>query len=104
MYSYIYHPPCIDVEAYTDAMPPTPLTTPTLSAYSNACWRLQIGSMVVEGIILLLLKFHSMDGGVGFCNGGPIGWFGEPQECTSFSSWEAKIHATSATSKKVVNF
>jgi hypothetical protein len=37
MHSYIHHPPSTDVEAYTDAVPPTPLTTLTLSTYSNEC-------------------------------------------------------------------
>jgi hypothetical protein len=45
-----------------------------------------------------------MNGGIVFKNGGPIGWLGERQECTSLSSWEAEIHATNATSKKIVDF
>jgi hypothetical protein len=45
-----------------------------------------------------------MNGGIVFCNGGPIGWLGERQEHTSLSSFEVEIRATSATSKKVVDF
>ncbi len=104
MHSYIHHPPCTDVEAYTDAVPPTALTTPTLSAYSNACWGSQIGSVVADGTLLPLFKFCSMNGGIVFCNGGPIGWLGERQECTSLSSCKAEICATSVTSKKVIDF
>ncbi len=104
MHSYIHHPPLTNVEAYMDATPPTPSTTPTISAYSDACWGSQIGNAVAEGTFLPLFKFQSMNGGIIFCNGGPIVWLGERQECTSLSSYEAEICATSATSKKVLDF
>jgi hypothetical protein len=45
-----------------------------------------------------------MSGGIVFKNGGPVGWLAERLECTSFSSHEAKIRATNATLKKVVDF
>jgi hypothetical protein len=45
-----------------------------------------------------------MNGGIVFKNGGPIGWLGEQQDCTSLSSFEAEICATNATSKKIVDF
>ncbi len=45
-----------------------------------------------------------MSGGIIFWNGGPVGWLGERQDCMSLSSCEAEIHATNATSKKVVDF
>jgi hypothetical protein len=38
MHSYIHFPPSTDVEAYTDALPPTPTTSSTLSSYSDVCW------------------------------------------------------------------
>ena len=44
-----------------------------------------------------------MSGGIVFKNGGPLGWLSKFQERTSLSSCEAKIRATSATSKKVVD-
>ncbi len=104
MHLYIHHPPLTDVEAYIDNVPPTPTTSPTISAYSNACWGSQIGSAVAEGTLLPLFKFRSMNGGIVFCNGSLIGWLGKRQERTSLSSCEAEICATSATSKKVVDF
>jgi hypothetical protein len=104
MHLYIHHPPLTDIEAYTNALPPTPLMTSTISAYSNACWGSQIGNEVAEGTLLPLLKFQSMNGGIVFCNGGPIGWLSECQKRTSLSSCEAEICAASATSKKVVDF
>jgi hypothetical protein len=104
MHLYIHHPPSTDIEAYTNAVPPMPTTSPTISTYSDACWGSQIGSVVVEGTLLPLFKFCSMNGGIVFCNGGPISWPGKRQERTSLSSCEAEICATSATSKKVVDF
>ncbi len=104
VHSYIHYPHLTDIKAYTDATPPTPLTTPTISAYSNACWDSQIGNAVAEGTLLPLFKFRSINGGIVFCNVGLIGWLGERQERTSLSSCEAEIRATSTTSKKVVDF
>jgi hypothetical protein len=45
-----------------------------------------------------------MNGGIVFRNGGPIGWRGKRQERTSLSLCKAKIRATNATSKKVMDF
>ena len=45
-----------------------------------------------------------MNGGIVFHNVGPIGWLGERQDRTSLRSSEAEFCATSATSKKVVDF
>jgi len=99
MHSYIHYPPLTDIKAYMDAKPPTPLTTPTISAYSDACWGSQIGNAVVEGTLLPFFKFQSMNGGIVFHNGGQIRWLRKRQEHTSLSSCEAEICATSATSK-----
>jgi hypothetical protein len=103
MHSFIHYPPSTDVEAYNDATSPKPTNSSTLSSYSDACWSLQIGSAVADGTILPLLKFRSMSSGIVFKNGGPLGWLSKHQERTSLSSCEAKIRATSATSKKVVD-
>ncbi len=91
MHSYIHYPPSTDVEAYTDAIPPKPSTTQTITAYSNACWGLQISNAVAKGTLLPLFKFRSMNGGIIFKNGGPIGWLGKCQERTSLNSCEAEI-------------
>jgi hypothetical protein len=104
MHSYIHYPLSTDVEVYTDAIPPKPSTTQTISVYSNVCWDSQIGSVVAEGTILPLFKFRFMNGGIIFKNSGLLGWLGKQQERTSLSSCEAEIRATYATSKKVVNF
>jgi hypothetical protein len=45
-----------------------------------------------------------MNGGIVSKNGGPIGWLGKCQERMSLSSCVAKIWATNATSKNVVDF
>jgi hypothetical protein len=82
MHSYIHFPPSTDVKAYTNALPPTLVTSPTLSSYSDACWGSQIGNAVSDGTLLPLFKFRSMSGGIIFWNGGPVGWLGERQDCT----------------------
>jgi hypothetical protein len=104
MHSFIHFPPSTNVEAYEDAVPPKPVNSSTLSAYSNACWGSQIGSTIANSTLLPLFKFRSMNGGTIFCNGGPVGWIGERQEHISLSSCEAEIRATNATSKKVIDF
>jgi hypothetical protein len=103
MHSYIHYPPNTDVEAYRDAIPPHSHNSSGLSSYSDACWGSQIGKAVAEGTLLPLFKFHSISGSIIFKNGGPLGWLSERQERTSLSSCKAKIRATSATSKKVVD-
>jgi hypothetical protein len=104
MHSYVHFPPSTNTEAYDDAVPPTLASSNTLLAYSDACWGSQLGSSVADGTLLPLFKFRSMNGGIVFKNGGPIGWLGNRQERTSLSSCEAEIRATNATSKKVVDF
>jgi hypothetical protein len=86
MHSYIHFPPSTDIEAYTNALPPTLATSPTLSSYSDVCWGLQIGNAVADGTLLPLFKFRSMSGGIIFWNGGPVGWLRERQDRTSLSS------------------
>jgi hypothetical protein len=104
MHSYVHYPPSTDVEAYNDAVPPKLENSNMILAYRDTCWGSQLGSYIANGTLLLLFKFWSMNGGIVFKNGGPIGWLGERQERTSLSSCEAKICATNATSKKVVDF
>jgi hypothetical protein len=45
-----------------------------------------------------------MNGGIIFCKGGPVAWIGKCQDCSSLSSYEAKIWATNATSSTFVIF
>ena len=104
MHLYIHYPPFTDVETYSNAIPLKLSNSNTILAYSDACWGSQIGNTVTEGTLLPLFKFQGMNGGIVFKNGDPIGWLGEPQERTSLSLCEAKIQATNATSKKVVDF
>ncbi len=37
MHSYIHYPPSTNVKVYTNAIPPTPVNSATLSSYSSAC-------------------------------------------------------------------
>ena len=77
MHSYIHLPPSTDVAPYTNAIPPTPVTSSTLSSYSDVCWGLQIGSTVAGSTLLQLFKFCNMGGGIVFRNDGPLGWHGK---------------------------
>jgi hypothetical protein len=64
MHSYIHYPPPMDAEAYDDTIPPTLGRSDTILAYSNACWGSQLGSTIADGMLLLLFKFCSMNGGI----------------------------------------
>jgi hypothetical protein len=104
MHSYFHFSPSTDTEAYDDAIPPTLASSNTLLAYSNAWWGSQLGSSVADSTFIPFFKFRSMNGGIVLKNGGPVGWLGKHQERTSLCSCEAKIRATHATLKKVVDF
>ncbi len=105
MHSHLHFPPSSDTKAYTNVIPPKlHSSSSTLSTYADACWGSQIGNAVADGTLLPPFKFRSMSGGIIFCNSGPLGWLGERQNRTSLSSCEVEIRATSATSKKVVDF
>ena len=104
MHSYVHYPPSSDTEAYEDAIPPQLGSSNQLSVYSDAYWGSQLGSSVADGILLPLFKFRSMNGGIVFKNGGPLGWLGDHQERNSLSSCKAEICATNAILKKVVDF
>jgi hypothetical protein len=54
MHFIVHHLPSKDVEAYSGATPPTPTTSLTFYAYSDACWGFQIGNAVSDGTILHL--------------------------------------------------
>ncbi len=95
----MHFPDSSDVEAYTDAKPPSPSHSSPLTSYSDTCWGSQIGSAVRDGTLLLLFKCRSMSGGITFRQGGPIAWIVVRQEQTLLSSCEAEICATNEVSK-----
>ncbi len=99
VHTFVHFPDSSDVEAYTDAKPPSPSHQFPLTTYSNACWGSQIGSAVRDGTLLPLFKIQSMSGGIIFRQGGPVGWTAVRQERTSLSSCEAEIRATNEVSK-----
>jgi hypothetical protein len=104
MHSYIHFLPSTDTEAYNNTISPTLASSNTLLAYSDVCWSSQLSNSVADGTILPLFKFRSMNGGIIFKNGGPVGWLGKCQERMSLSSCEVETRATNATLKKVVDF
>jgi hypothetical protein len=102
IHTYVHFPTPTDVEAYTDATPPSQTNCAPLTTYSDACWGSQIGSAVRDGTLLPLFKFRSMSGGVVFWQGRPLSWTTIHQDQTALSSGEAEIRATNETSKSVL--
>jgi hypothetical protein len=102
IHTYVHFPTPLDVEAYTDAIPPSQTNCAPLTAYSNACWGSQIGSAVRNGTLCPLFKFRSMSSGMVFQQGGPLSWTAIRQDQTALSSGEAEICATNETSKSVM--
>ena len=76
MHLYVHFSPSTGTEVYNDATPPELGSSNTISAYSNACWGSQLGNLVADGTLLPLFKFCSMNGGIIFKNGGPVGCSG----------------------------
>jgi hypothetical protein len=102
IHTYVHFPDSSDVEAYTDAIPPSRTKCAPLTSYSDANWGSQLGSAVRDGTLLPLFKFRSMSGGVVFRQGGPLSWTATRQDRTALSSGEAEIRATNVASKSVV--
>jgi hypothetical protein len=57
MHSYVHHLSPTNDEAYEEAIPPIPTTSPRLLVYSDACYGSQIRNTVAEGTLLPLFKF-----------------------------------------------
>jgi hypothetical protein len=102
VHTFVHFPDSSDVEAYTDAKPPSLSHQSPLTSYSNAHWGSQIGLAVRDGTLLSLFKCRSMSGGIIFCQGGPIAWTAVCQERTSLSSCEAEIRVTNEVSKMLM--
>jgi hypothetical protein len=102
IHTYVHFPTPSDVEAYTDAIPPSQTNCAPLTAYSDACWGSQIGYAVRDSTLLPLFKFRSMSGGVVFRQGRPLSWMTIHQDQTALSSGEAEICTTNKTYKSVM--
>ncbi len=96
----MHFPDSSNVEAYTDAKPPSPSHSSLLTLHIvTLAGALKIGSAVRDGTLLPLFKCRSMSGGIIFRQGGLIAWIAVRQERASLSSCEAKICATNEVSK-----
>jgi hypothetical protein len=102
IHTYVHFLAPSEVEAYTDAFPPSQANCAPLTTYSDACWGFQLGSAVPKGTLLPLFKFQSMSGGVVFWQGRPLSWMAICQGQTALSSGEAEIHAANETSKSIM--
>ncbi len=80
VHTFVHFPDSLNIEAYTDAKPPSPSHPSPLTTYSNTCWGSQLGLAVDDRTLLPLFKCRSMSGGIIFCQGGPIAWVAVRQE------------------------
>ena len=90
------------MEAFHDAVAPTPNQAHKLTTYTNTKWGSQLGNAVKEGTPLPLFKFQSMSGAIVFLMNGPLCWKTERQEKMYLGSCEAEIKATCMGSKLTV--
>jgi hypothetical protein len=102
IHMYVHFLDSMNVEAYSDAKPPSSAHCAPLTSYIDVCWDSQIGSAIHDGTLLPLFKCWSMISGIIFRQGGPIAWIVVHRERTSLSSCEAKIHATNEISKMLM--
>ena len=102
MHTYLHQPHETDLEAFTDAVPPTAEQSHRLTAYTDANWGSQMRNAVPAGTPVPLFKFRSMSGAIILRMSGPISWKTERQQRTSLSSCEAEINATNMGSKLTV--
>jgi hypothetical protein len=63
IHTFVHFSDLSDVEAYTDAKPPSPTHCSPLTSYSDPCWGSQISSAIRDGTLLHLFKARSMSGG-----------------------------------------
>ena len=81
-----------DVEAYSDALPPSAVEHCLLTGYS-----VEVGSKIE------MFKLRSMSGYIVLCTGGPVAWASIRQERTIHSSCEAEVRATDKCTKEVLS-
>jgi len=100
---YVHFPFHHDIEAYSDALPPTAAEKQELTAYSDACWGSQLGGSTLMGEEIEMFKLRSMSGYIVIRAGGPIAWASVRQERTSRSSCEAEVRATDECAKELLS-
>ncbi len=70
--AFVHFPFHHDIEAYSDALPPTAAEHCQLTGYSDACWGSQLGSSALVGSEIDMFKLRSMSGYIVLRAGGPI--------------------------------
>ncbi len=101
--AFVHFPFHHDVEAYSDALPPTAAEHCMLTGYSDACWGSQLGTSVSVGSEIEMFKLRSMSGYIILRAGSPIAWASVRQEQTSRSSCKAEIRATDECAMEVLS-
>ncbi len=71
---FIHFPFHHDMEAFSDALPPSAAQHSELTSYSDACWGSQLGNMEHANEEIELFKLRSMSGYIVLRAGGPIAW------------------------------
>ena len=99
MYTYLHQPHETDLEAFEDAVAPTPDQSHRITTYTDANWGSQIGNAIRPGTPVPLFKLRSMSDAMVFRMNGQLVWKTERQPKTSLSSCEAEIRATNLGSK-----
>ena len=94
MQTYLHQPHETGMEAFEDAVAPTPKQSHRVTTYIDANWGSQIGNALRKEMPVPLLKLRSMSGAMMFRMNGPLAWKTERQPLTSLSSCEAEINAT----------
>lgn len=100
---FVHFPFHHDIEAYSDALPPTAADQHELTAYSDACWGSQLGGTTTVGDEIDMFKLRSMSGYIVIRAGGPVTWSSVRQQRTSRSSCEAEVRATDECAKEVLS-
>jgi hypothetical protein len=100
---FIHFPFHHDMEAFSDALPPSAAQHSELTSYSDACWGSQLGNMEHANEEIELFKLRSMSGYIVLRAGGPIAWSSVRQQRTSRSSCEAEVRATDECTKEVLS-
>ena len=99
MHTYLHQPHETDMEAFEDAVAPTPGQSHRITTYTDANWGSQIGNALRKGTPVPLFKLRSMSGAMAFRMNGPMAWKTERQPRTSLSSCKAEMNATNLGSK-----
>ena len=100
---YLHFPFHHDMEAFSDAVPPSASEHIELTSYSDACWGSQLGNLENSNTEVEMFKLWSMSGYIVLRAEGPIAWSLVWQQQTSRSSCEAEVRTMDECTKEVLS-